>query len=81
MLYDIMGGIGVFTLLLAYGLMQTQRIRADGWRYSFLNLLGSLEIMVSLLKDWNLAAFVLEAAWGGISIYGIIKALKRRANE
>ena len=77
MLFDLVGSAGVFTLLLAYGLMQTGKLRADGWQYSGLNLLGSVAVMVSLMKDWNFAAFVLEAAWGAISIYGIVKSLTR----
>ncbi len=78
MWYDIAGFIGVATLLGGYTLLQMGRIPGNGVAYPALNLIGSLAIMISLVKDWNASAFVLEAVWALVSIYGIIKGLKAR---
>lgn len=70
---DIIGNIGVVCFLLAYFLLQKGMIVHTQLSYLGLNLAGSLLLIFSLLINWNLSAFLLEAAWALISIYGIIK--------
>lgn len=75
--YDILGLCGTVAFLAAYLLLQTQRIDPAGLRYSLMNLAGAVLILLSLLHSWNLSAFMLELAWGAISLYGIVQSLKR----
>lgn len=72
---NIIGNIGVVCFLVAYFLLQKGKIMHTGVCYLGLNLAGSLMLIVSLLIHWNLPAFLLEAAWALISIYGIYKHL------
>jgi hypothetical protein len=45
-----------------------------------MNAIGALGVTLSLLfGTFNLAAFLLEAAWFVISIYGIVVARRARA--
>lgn len=70
---EILGNIGVVSFLVAYFLLQKERLTyRSGW-YLGLNLLGSILLIYSLLFHWNLPAFLLEAAWALISMYGIYK--------
>jgi hypothetical protein len=69
--YDAIGDIGVVCFLLAYFLMQKGRIVFTDGYYLGLNLAGSVLIIISLWVHWNLPAFILEAAWGLISLYGM----------
>ena len=78
LLFDAIGAVGVVVGLSAYFLLQAEKIRADELRYSLLNLVGASLIAISLLWRWNFAAFLLEAAWILISIYGIVKWYQRR---
>ena len=71
--YDIVGSIGVGTIILTYILLQTERIRSESLLYSALNGLGAGLIAFSLLYSFNFAAFVVEVLWVLISIYGIVK--------
>ncbi len=73
LLADIIGNMGVFCFLLAYFLLQKGVILHTQLNYLLLNLVGSLLLIFSLLVNWNLSAFLLEAAWALISIGGIIK--------
>jgi hypothetical protein len=75
---DVIGGIGVLLVLGTYGLLQAGRMRADGLRYSVLNLLGALLIGYSLLYAFNLASFVIEVFWAIASLWGIRRALRAR---
>jgi hypothetical protein len=79
MVFDIIGLLGVFLILLAYFLLQIERLASDDLRYPVLNLLGALMILVSLTHTFNLASFVIEIAWIAISLFGIAKILRRRA--
>jgi len=73
-LYDFIGIVGVGFVLLAYGLLQAEKIDSKGWRFSALNATGAVLIMVSLYFSFNLASFVIECAWLAISLFGLLKA-------
>jgi paired small multidrug resistance pump len=73
--YDIIGSIGVGTIILTYILLQTERIRSESLIYSLLNGFGAGLIAFSLLYSFNFAAFVVEVLWVLISIYGVVKYL------
>lgn len=74
---NILGIFGVFLVLLAYLLLQLNKMKADWISYSLLNTVGSALILVSLYYYWNLASGVIEIAWLAISLYGLIKALHK----
>jgi hypothetical protein len=71
---DVIGIIGVFIILLAYILMQTDKIDSKGLNFSLLNTIGAILILISLYYDWNLASFVMEVIWLSLSLYGVINA-------
>lgn len=72
-LFTLLGNVGVMCFLAAYFLLQKGALKADDYSYLLLNLAGALLLILSLLQDWNLAAFLLEAAWALISLYGLWK--------
>ena len=77
---DIIGNIGVVCFLAGFFLLQKERLRHDDIAYLLLNLAGAVLLMGSLLIHWNLSAFLLEAAWACISMYGIYKKLNHRSS-
>jgi hypothetical protein len=75
----IVGLLGMVVTLVAYFLLQMQKLHGNGWTYQLLNALGSLGVAVSLLfGKFNLPAFVLEVAWLAISIYGMVVSRRHR---
>jgi uncharacterized membrane protein YidH (DUF202 family) len=70
---DIIGIVGVTIVVVTYFLLQSEKIDSKGFLYSFLNAIGSLLIMYSLLYSWNLASFIIEFVWILISLYGLKK--------
>jgi len=76
--YDWAGLFGVLLILLAYFLLQAGRMRGDALLFQLTNALGALGILISLLYAFNLSAFVMEAAWLAVSIYGIVRGRRRR---
>ena len=78
--YDWAGLFGVASILLAYFLLQAGRMRGDALPHQLMNAAGALLVLLSLLYAFNLSAFVMEAAWLAVSIYGIarVRRAKRR---
>lgn len=76
--YDFVGSIGVFTIILTYVLLQTERLKSESLIYSVLNGAGAALIVFSLLYSFNFSAFIVESLWVLISIYGIVKYFLRR---
>ena len=75
--YDVVGTVGVVTILLTYVLLQTERIKSESLPYSVLNCLGAGLIVFSLWHSFNFSAFVVEFIWVLISLYGIAKYFLR----
>lgn len=71
--YDLVGSVGVFTIILTYVLLQTGKLKSETLAYSALNGAGAALIVFSLLYSFNFSAFIVESLWVLISIYGIIK--------
>ncbi|MEO8365942.1 MAG: hypothetical protein ABI538_07010 [Pseudoxanthomonas sp.] len=75
---DWIGVAGTLMALLAFFLLQAGRISGTGIFYQLLNLFASCGILVSLVGKFNLPVFLLEGAWGAISLYGIGRTIKMR---
>jgi hypothetical protein len=76
-IYDLAGILGAALAIAAYFATQKGWITAQDWQFPAANLLAAILILISLIADWNLPSFVIEAFWLVISVYGIGKAFKR----
>jgi hypothetical protein len=76
--YDIVGIVGVATIVITYFLLQIGRIRSKQLAYSALNAVGALFILVSLWSAFNLPSVVVEVFWLLISLFGIAKSLSHK---
>lgn len=79
LLADAIGLLGVGCIVAAYLLLTVGKIHAEQPLYSWLNLIGALMIIISLFWSWNLAAFILEGIWAGLSFYKLWQIYRRRA--
>lgn len=79
--YDILGTLGVAVIILAYILLQTERLRSEQLAYSLLNAVGATFILISLWYSFNFPSFVVEFFWLAISLFGIGKYLFRRRRK
>jgi len=72
-LFDLAGFIGVSLIVIAYLLLQLEKLPSSSLSFSLLNAAGSLLIIVSLLFKFNASAFLMELFWFLISLVGLIK--------
>ncbi len=71
--HDLFGMIGVVLILISYMLLHLEKQPATSFLYSATKRGGALLILVSLMYDFNLPAFIIEAFWLLISIYGVVR--------
>ena len=76
-LADLIGlaGSALFISAFAYANLAKQ---LDKVVFNLANLAGAILLLVSLSVTFNLAAFVLEAAWALSALLGIVAALRER---
>jgi hypothetical protein len=69
------GGAGCF--IVVYFATLQGWLAVSSWRYPAINLLGASLVLVSLIDAWNLPSVILECFWGAISVYGLVRCLRR----
>jgi hypothetical protein len=79
--HDWVGMIGVILTLTAFLMLQAGKLHGTGFVYQVMNAVGSAAVVLSLFYDFNLSAFVIEAAWVAISIYGMVRSWRLRQME
>ena len=77
---DIGGVIGVMMMLIAYALGQFGRLRIDSAPALLVNLAGAVLVLLSLLYKFNLSAFLMEAAWALVALFGLARLAFKRKN-
>jgi hypothetical protein len=73
--FDLAGFVGVALIVIAYLLLQLNKLPSSAPAYSLLNAIGAFLVMVSLVFDFNLSAFLMEAFWFVISLFGLFRAI------
>lgn len=77
MFFDIMGWIGMLLVLLAYGLLSTNKIE-NGKTYQVINLLASIFMAIGLFPTKAWFSFTLQVVWGLIAIISLIKIIRKK---
>ena len=77
-LFDLAGFAGVLLIVIAYLLLQLEKLPSSSLTFSLLNATGSLLIILSLLFKFNLSAFLVEVFWFLISLIGLAKWMGAR---
>ena len=77
-LFDLVGNVGVFLIIISYLLLQLNKIKSKDITYSAMNLIGATFVIISLIENFNMSAFVIEVFWVGISFVGIVNYFKNR---
>ena len=76
---DAAGVVGVVLILIAYAGATMGRLDPKRAPALLLNLVGASLILLSLAYDFNLSAFLMEAAWAAVALVGLARlAVTRR---
>ena len=77
-LLDVGGVIGVLLVLLAYAGIHFDWFDPKRAPALLMNLFGSALILVSMIRAFNFSAFLMEAAWAAMALYGLLKLVLSR---
>ena len=77
-LFDFVGNVGVAVMIVAYLLVQLNRLDTNAPVYSLLNAFGAALVIVSFIVNFNLSAFIMEVFWFLISLIGVYRYLRTR---
>lgn len=75
---EMLGYAGAAIIALAYLLNQRGRLASEDWRFPGLNLAGAVLVLVSLVAAPNWPSIAIECFWAAISLYGLLRAWRRR---
>ena len=76
MIFDILGWIGMILVLLAYGLLSTNKI-PNGKFYQVLNLLAAIFMAIGVFPKNAWFSFIIQIIWAFIAIIAIFKIIKQ----
>lgn len=72
-IYQWIGFVGMVFIVVAYFLLQSERLDTRSLHYQLLNLGGAVLLLISLCVHFNLGSFIIELFWIAITLYGIYK--------
>ncbi len=72
------GVVGVGLILLAYAGIHFDWFDPKRAPALLMNLVGSGLILLSMLRAFNLSAFLMEAAWAAMAAFGLARLAMRR---
>ncbi len=75
---DAAGIAGVLMILAAYAGATSGKLDPKRPLALLLNLIGAGLILLSLAYDFNLSAFIMEAAWAAVAGVGLLRLLIKR---
>ena len=75
---DAAGVVGVVLMLSAYAAAQLNWLDPVKLPSLLMNLVGSCLVMASLTRAFNLSAFLMEASWAVVALFGLARLAFRR---
>ncbi|HEX6865886.1 MAG TPA: hypothetical protein VF122_01500 [Caulobacteraceae bacterium] len=73
---DAAGVVGVVMILAAYAGATAGRLNAQHPVALLANLIGAGLILYSLTRNFNLPAFLMEAAWALVAFLGLVRVVR-----
>ena len=75
---DCIGWAGAVLVLLAYGLVSTDRVHPHSVRYQSLNIGGALGLVINSAWYNAIPSTVVNVAWIGIGLYALRAGRRRK---
>ncbi len=77
----VLGIVGAMLCVLAYMLIVIERVNPHGIAYCALNGVGGVFLLISIASDYDAGdtgGILVEVCWIVISIFGVIKATRKK---
>lgn len=77
LLIDVLGWLGALVLLVAYALVSTRKVEGDSAGYQYMNLGGSVLLMVNAGFYGAYPSAFVNVVWLGIALFTLTRALRK----
>lgn len=77
LLIDILGWLGAVVLLVAYALVSSRRVEGDAASYQYLNLGGSVLLMVNAAFYGAYPSAFVNVVWLGIALFTLTRSFRK----
>jgi hypothetical protein len=81
LLFDALGWIGAFLLLLAYGLVSFKKVAADSQTYQWMNMAASVLLAVNTIYHGAFPSSFVNITWTIIAVFAILSIRRRYAKN
>ena len=71
LLIELTGWAGAAAVLVAYGLVSTERVTSRSWIYQLLNICGALGLVINSTWYGAIPSAVVNVIWIGIGVYAL----------
>ena len=78
---DLLGWIGAFALVAAYGLISNNKLQGDSQFFQWLNLLGGALLLINTAYNGAFPAAFVNVVWIVIAVLALVTIWKGRAKE
>ncbi|MCU1290516.1 MAG: hypothetical protein JWN60_2745 [Acidobacteria bacterium] len=72
LIFNALGWVGAFLLLLAYGLISFKKLEADSQTYQWLNITASILLLVNTIYYGAYPSSFVNAVWTIIAFFAIL---------
>lgn len=79
LLIELMGWAGALAVLLAYGLVSTERVSSRSWSYHLLNIAGAVGLVINSTWNGAIPSAVVNVIWIAIGMYALASRGRGRA--
>jgi uncharacterized membrane protein len=80
-LFDALGWIGAFLLLLAYAMVSFKKLEADSLTYQGLNVIASILLAINTIYHGAFPSSFVNIIWTFIAIFAILTVTRRYAKS
>ncbi len=78
-LLQLIGILGFFVYVLAFGWVQLGWLDGNSATYSLCNVLAASLVAISLFAEFNLSTALIQGSWIFIGLFGLVKRLCHKA--
>ena len=80
-LFDTLGWIGAFLLLLAYAMVSFKKLAADSFVYQGLNVAASVLLAINTIYHGAFPSSFVNIVWTFIAIFAILTVVRKHAES
>ncbi len=78
---QIVSLVGALLILLPFAALQLNRLSSHSLPYQLLNLVGSSALTTVAIVNSQYGFILLEGVWAMVSLYGLMKVLRRNSDQ